>query len=276
MAAVVAPEENYWPAILISLALHAVIVGLLVFGFHFGSRSQPAVAAKIIDAEVVDSGVLEAIEAEKRRKQEAIEAEKRRREEQRRQEELRRQQEQQRIEQERLAKIAEEKRIAEQKRIAEEKRIAEQKRRAEEAERQRVEEQKRIAEQKRRAEEQRLLEQEQRAEWEKLQAEEARAAAAARSKELADKAKIYHDAMKLKIKRNWIEPPSAKPGDSCAVVIQQIPGGEVVNVVMGSCTGDEVFRRSVEAAIYKASPLPEPSEPALFQRQFQIIFTPGD
>jgi colicin import membrane protein len=272
MAAVVAPEENYWPAILISLALHAVIVGLLVFGFHFGSRSQPAVATKIIDAEVVDSGVLEAIEAEKRRKQEAIEAEKRRREEQRRQEELRRQQEQQRIEQERLAKIAEEKRIAEQKRIAEEKRVAEQKRRAEEAERQRVEEQKRIAEQKRRAEEQRLLEQEQRAEWEKLQAEEARAAAAARSRELAGKRTLYIDSIRHKVERNWIRPASAQLGDACTVNVLQIPGGDVVDVSVESCIGDAAFQRSVEAAVRKAAPLPDPPDPALFDRHIQFTF----
>ncbi|HEX7028286.1 MAG TPA: TonB C-terminal domain-containing protein, partial [Gammaproteobacteria bacterium] len=149
------------------------------------------------------------------------------------------------------------------------------------AERKRIEEQKRleaarIAEEKRRAEEQRLLEEQQRAEWERLQAEEAEAAAQARSRELANKAKIYHDAMQHKIKRNWIEPSSAKPGDSCAVIVHQIPGGEVVNVVIESCTGDTAFRRSVEVAVYKASPLPEPPEPALFLRQVRFNFTPKE
>lgn len=287
MAAVVAPHENYWPAILISLVLHAVIVGLLVFSFHFSNKSQPAVAAKIIDAEVVDSGVLEAFEAEKRRKQEAIEAEKRRREEQRRQEELHRQQEQQRIEQERQAKIAEEKRIAEerriaeQKRVAEERRIAEEKRRAEEAERKRIEEQKRleaarIAEEKRRAEERRLLEQEQRAEWEKLQAEEARAAAAARSRELANKRTLYIDSIRHKVERNWIRPASAQLGDACTVNVLQIPGGDVVDVSVESCTGDAAFKRSVEAAVRKAAPLPDPPEPALFDRHIEFTFKVKD
>lgn len=275
MAAVVAPDEHYFAAILISLALHVVIVGLLVFGFHFGNESKQIVPAKIIDAVVVDSGVLEAIEAEKRQKQQAIAEQKRRQEEQRRQEELHRQQERQRIEQERQALVA-----AEQKRIAEEKRVVEEKRRAE-AERQRIEEQRRqeaarIAEEKRRAEEQRLLEQQQRAEWEKLQEEEAKAAAQARSRELASKKALYIDAIRQKVERNWIRPASAQLGDACTVTVLQIPGGDVVDVSVESCTGDATFQRSVEAAVRKAAPLPDPPEPALFERHIRFNFKVKD
>lgn len=269
MAAVVAPDEHYFAAILISLALHVVIVGLLVFGFHFGNESKQIVPAKIIDAVVVDSGVLEAIEAEKRQKRQAIAEQKRR------QEELHRQQERQRIEQERQALVA-----AEQKRIAEEKRVVEEKRRAE-AERQRIEEQRRqeaarIAEEKRRAEEQRLLEQQQRVEWEKLQAEEAEAAAQARSRELASKKALYIDAIRQKVERNWIRPASAQLGYACTVTVLQIPGGDVVDVSVESCTGDATFQRSVEAAVRKAAPLPDPPEPALFERHIRFNFKVKD
>lgn len=287
MAEVVTPNENYLSAILVSLVLHVAIVGLLVFSFRFGNEPEQVAAAKIIDAEIVDTGVLEAIEAEKRRKQQAIEEQKRRQEDQRRQEELRRQQEQQRIEQERQAKIAEQKRIAEEKRVAEQKRIAEEmriveeKRQAEEAERKRIEEQKRleaakIAEEKRRAEEQRLLEEQQRAEWERLQAEEADAAAQARSRELAGKRALYIDSIRHKVERNWIRPVSAQLGDTCTVNVLQIPGGDVVDVSVESCIGDAVFQRSVEAAVRKAAPLPDPPEPALFDRQIQFTFKVKD
>ncbi|VAX00785.1 hypothetical protein MNBD_GAMMA19-1108, partial [hydrothermal vent metagenome] len=51
-------------------------------------------------------------------------------------------------------------------------------------------------------------------------------------------------------------------------------GGEVVNVTVTQCVGDDVFRRSVEAAVYKASPLPRPSDPALFERQILFNFKP--
>ncbi len=56
--------------------------------------------------------------------------------------------------------------------------------------------------------------------------------------------------------------------------MNQIPGGEVISVTVTQCTGDEVFRRSVEAAVYKASPLPRPSDSALFDRDIVFTFKP--
>jgi colicin import membrane protein len=43
---------------------------------------------------------------------------------------------------------------------------------------------------------------------------------------------------------------------------------------VGRCNGDEAVRRAVEAAVYKASPLPEPDNPAIFQRDLRITFKP--
>ena len=77
--------------------------------------------------------------------------------------------------------------------------------------------------------------------------------------------------LKHQIVRNWIEPPSALPGIECVVRVRQLPNGEVVEVSIAECNGDEAVRRSIEAAVYKASPLPIPSNRSLFDRNLTII-----
>jgi len=84
----------------------------------------------------------------------------------------------------------------------------------------------------------------------------------------------YQFALQQKIERNWVRPPSATAGTSCEVSVRQLPGGEVVDVVVERCNADEAVRRSVEAAVYKASPLPEPEDPSLFERNLRFVFEP--
>ena len=67
----------------------------------------------------------------------------------------------------------------------------------------------------------------------------------------------YIVALQDAILRQWTRPESVKLDDVCQVLIRQIPGGEVVSVeITPSCPYDALGRRSVEAAILKASPLP--------------------
>ena len=69
--------------------------------------------------------------------------------------------------------------------------------------------------------------------------------------------------------RAWIKPPSARPGISCIVSVTQVPGGEVTAVRVNSCSIDDAaLRESVEAAVYRASPLPPPPDPAAVRAQF--------
>ena len=78
-----------------------------------------------------------------------------------------------------------------------------------------------------------------------------------------------------RIEDAWIKPPTAKPGIDCVLNVTQVPGGTVSNVSIGRCNGDEAVRESIEAAVYRASPLPPPPEPSLFQRQLIIEFKPN-
>jgi colicin import membrane protein len=51
---------------------------------------------------------------------------------------------------------------------------------------------------------------------------------------------------------------------------------EVVSAEIVSCNGDDAVRRSILAAVERASPLPRPSDPALFERSIVFIFKPED
>jgi colicin import membrane protein len=175
-------------------------------------------------------------------------------------------------EQKRQAEIKKQQAIASQKAEAEQRRLAE-------AERQRkIEAEKQETERKRQAEAARIESQKRAAEAElkaKMAAEQQRleaARAAQRQRELDRYKAQYMADIRNKVQRNWLRPAGIPPGTRCTVVVQQIPGGEVVGVRTLDCTGDIAFQRSVEAAVRKASPLPEPSDKSLFDREIEFSF----
>ncbi len=83
----------------------------------------------------------------------------------------------------------------------------------------------------------------------------------------------YQFAIAQKIRRSWAVPASASPETQCSVRVTQRPGGEVVGVNILNCNGNESVRRSVEAAIRRSSPLPEPAHPDLFHRELMLNLT---
>lgn len=149
-------------------------------------------------------------------------------------------------------------------------------RKAKEAEVKKRAEQQRLAEAKRKAEEQHKAEEQRLAQ---NQAELAQSVAAD-EKLLAERSgpamASWAQLVTAKITRAWIRPPSARPGIDCFIDITQVPGGQVTTVKVGSCNGDEAVRQSIQDAAYRASPLPQPSDPSLFQREFQVEFKPTE
>ena len=89
-------------------------------------------------------------------------------------------------------------------------------------------------------------------------------------------AQVYQNMIVQKVRRNWARPGTASDDLACIVAVQQVPGGVVVSARVVDCNGDDIVRRSVENAVLKASPLPQPSNPLLFLRTFQITFTIED
>ena len=262
----------------LSVLLHVVIFASMIIGFDYARPTQftplalkatlvqevpqQAAPAPVIEPEPEPEPVIEEPEPEpepepdnsEELRREA-EAEKRRQDallEQQRLEELKRKEEEQRKRREREE--------AERKQREEE----EKERRREEAERKRQEDIQRQREENERL--RRELEAEQRAA--ELEDEERRFAAR-NSAEMA----AYQFAIAQKVRRSWAVPASAGPETRCSVRVTQLPGGEVVGVNIISCNGDEAVRRSVEAAIRRASPLPEPSDPDLFDRNLTLNLT---
>ncbi len=93
----------------------------------------------------------------------------------------------------------------------------------------------------------------------------------------ADLAARYAAALQEAILRNWTRPDSVPVGQRCKLVIRQLPGGEVMDVqVSASCPYDELGRRSVEAAVLKAQPLPYAGFESVFSRTLTVNFEAQD
>ncbi len=258
-------------AVTLAILLHLAIVFFLIFGMEwelFPKRAQPK--ANVVQAHAVDAAKLHQAEAEakaKERKQHELEVQKRKQAEAKKQ------------------KIAEEKKrkaeqVAKQKAEAKRKAVAKQKAEAE-AKRQAAEKQKAEAEAKRQAAEKQKAEAEA-----KRQAQEA-AARAEREQALQEQLAAEQNAreidryvavIKQQIERNWLRPGQSGQQLSCTVQVRLIPGGDVVpgGVSIIKSSGNGAFDRSVEAAVYKAAPLPVPSGP-LFEsfRNLRLNFKPN-
>jgi colicin import membrane protein len=77
-----------------------------------------------------------------------------------------------------------------------------------------------------------------------------------------------------KVENNWLRPVTNTEGESCDVIVTQTMTGEVLDVRLKSCTSDNAFQRSVERAVRKASPLPLPPNPDVFDREIYFTFKP--
>ena len=182
--------------------------------------------------------------------------------------ELRRQAEE---EKRRLDALMEQKRLDELKK-RERDEAEREKREEEEKERQRVEaEKKREDDIRRQREENERLRRE--LESEQRQAEidaEDRRLAAANSPEMA----AYQYAIANRIQRSWAMPASVTPDTVCIVMVRQTRTGDVISADIVSCNGDDAVKRSAEAAVRKASPLPLPSNPDVFRSELRITLRP--
>ncbi len=263
-----------------AVLIHVVIAGLLAFSMTQRPETPNSSTARpLIQATVVsETAVTEPLrrQAEEELRQRRIEEKKREAvAEQRRAEEAKRlAAEKARLAEQKRKKEAEKARLAEQER---QQKIEAEKRRKAEAERKAAEERKKAEAERKRLEEEARKRQEQEeklkqqlaAEAERLAQEQQRF----RQQQLLSVRQQYMADIKNKVERNWLRPTGSQ-GSHCRVVIHQIPGGEVVDVRLAECDGDVAFQRSVEAAVRKASPLPKPSDPEVFDREIEFVFEP--
>jgi len=156
----------------------------------------------------------------------------------------------------------------EKQRLEAEKREAEKKKKlAEEAEKKRLAEEDRQRRIEEKAElERSLLEEERREEEARKQAEYAAKLLTLREQ--------YILSIARKVENNWLRPSTTTKGQSCDVIVNQTMSGDVIDVKLQSCSSDNAFQRSVERAVRKASPLPSPPNPDVFDREIYFTFSP--
>jgi colicin import membrane protein len=255
--------RNHWVYLIGAVLLHAVFAA--VFGLtmiQFARQPQPAMLA--IQAVVVDRSTIE--RASRQQQRERVQERERQQAEQRRQQERR--EAEQRVEQERQQE--QKKREDEQQRRQVEE---QQQRERQESERKAVAEierkQKEEAERRKAAEDARLQQQREAELRNQIEEEEGRSQA-----ENSGLLNQYIAMIEQRIVRNWNRPPSARPGLECRVRVAQTPGGTVLSVQIDQCNGDAAVRQSIEAAVMRASPLPPPPDPRLFERNLVLVFKP--
>lgn len=87
----------------------------------------------------------------------------------------------------------------------------------------------------------------------------------------------YAAALQEAIVAKWTRPETVPLGSRCRIVIRQLPGGEVMSAEVSSpCAYDEQGRRSIEAAVLKAQPLPYAGFEAVFARTLTLNFEARD
>jgi colicin import membrane protein len=84
----------------------------------------------------------------------------------------------------------------------------------------------------------------------------------------------YMALVTQKLRRNWNKPANVAEDMKCIVNVVQIVGGEVIEVTVKRCNADTATVRSIEAAVFKSSPLPAPPDPSLFERVLEVEFVP--
>lgn len=295
-------RKNFFPFAL-AIAVH---VGLLIFFMvnleWVKTTTPPPPEVNLVNATIVDETQIQQemkkLEREEQKKRQAEQERKKKLEDDAKQAEKKRKDEEQKLKDVEQKRQQEENRLkeAEQRRQEQEK-VEKQRQEKAELQRKEQEQQKKQAEddakkkkaeddakKKKKAEEdrQRKEEAERRKQAEaeaKRQLDdalqqEAAEMDAARSRELA-KLKIgYIDAIRLRVKGFWRVPPTAQNGMKCTVDVVQAPTGAVLSVTVTGCSSsDPAFQRSVESAVYSASPLPKPSDPALFDREIRFTLT---
>jgi colicin import membrane protein len=257
-----------------AVALHVALLAALTLTVHWPS-AHVEIAPAPIQGLIVDQSVLRA-------------------EQQRRDQEVQRKQRDERLKREAAEQQQREKEAAD-------KRVVEQQRLKEQADRDKAEavkrEQEKVAQEKAEKVAQEKAAQEARDKQAKedavrkqkealaakqkaqLDAETQREAAQEAARMEAERTGVMADyilQIQNQIARNWNQPLSAKPGLECRINVVQLLSGDVVDAKVDNahCNGDDAVKRSIEAAVQRASPLPKPPSQAVFERNLIVTFRP--
>jgi colicin import membrane protein len=300
--------SDHWVSLTLSILLHGGLAAVVVYGFWTFRQSRPPAPTLAIEATVVDARSLNGAQAAPPQPQppapvptpapapapepepaeptgppEPTPEELAQREEAQKEQAQKEQQQQEQADRDAAQK---QHKLEEQKQQEQAQRQAEEERQQKQREQEKAEADRKATEARKRAEDQRVAEQK-RAEAVQRQADEKNRAereAELQSSLAAEEHAIaarnsgavtsWVSQITARIQRAWLRPPSARAGVQCVLHVTQAPGGTVTNVRIGECNGDQAVRESIEAAVYRASPLPPPPDPSLFERDLEITFRP--
>ena len=97
-------------------------------------------------------------------------------------------------------------------------------------------------------------------------------AALGRSRALAD----YTAKIAGKIRGHIVLPANIQGNPEAIFDVTQLPSGEVLSVKVRKSSGNRALDEAIERAILKSSPLPKPDDPKLFERELKIPYRPKD
>jgi colicin import membrane protein len=171
-------------------------------------------------------------------------------------------------------KLEKERKVKEQQEQEKKKQQELERRKEDEAKKLKAQKDQQQVEARKKEEEKKKLEKErlaQEAEAKKLAAEKqaiadrlAKEAASARAGEV----KKYTDMIRDRVRRQIIEPPNLQGNPEVEIELRILPGGDVLeaSVRVRRSSGNSAYDSAVERAVIKASPLPVPSDPSLFNQ----------
>lgn len=280
-------------AFYIAIAIHLIILLVLIISVSFSDIPESAhKPVETVQAVIVDSQIVQA-ELDKIKKHEATKkynekarlkrlASKARKEEQKRKKAIKNR----KLEEKRSANLKKKRLADERQRKVETEKLASLKKKNKQLEEQRQAEQQRLAVlQKKREQEELKRENAIKAE---ADSKRRKAEAEALKKRLAEEERErYLNSAKMKklrsqyvklierhVEKRWIKPASTSKGMFCNVIITQNRAGTVLSVKTDQCNGDKAFQQSVERAVRKASPLPDPPSADVFDRTIRFGFRP--
>ncbi len=295
-------DKSYRVAFASAIVLHGVL--LLALIIHPESSRRPVVQheakrdvtpseSKKLEESLQEPKIIHAVSVNSQEVQEAVTRLKTARAEERRVEANRQRKLAQEADAARRLRVKEQQRIrrlkAEQAQLAEKRRqaLADNKKLLQEMNKQKeVEAQRLLAMKKEQADLQKQQQEEaaklaqlKQAEQEREAREKERARLEAAREEVANRARVAGIVDKYKalilgaIGRQWILPDQVDSQLSSRFKIRLAPNGHVLDVLLTRSSGDPILDRSAQAAIYKASPLPVPEDPAAFNLFREITLT---
>jgi len=266
-------------SVFFSVAVHVAIVAALTLTFRWSHEVRLAAVPAPIQGVVVDQSVLR---AEQQRKDQEIQR-KQKEERDKREAEAQKQREKEAADKRERDRVAEQQRVKvqeerekaeavkrEQEKVAQEKAAKEAKEKAAQEARDKQAREDQARKQKE------ALAAKQKAQ---LDAETQREAAQEAARMEAERSGVFDEYLRQiqnQIARNWNQPLSAQPGLECVINVVQLPTGDVFEAKVDPrrCNADDAVRRSVEAAVQKASPLPKPPSQAMYERNLIVTFRP--